>query len=212
VKPISILELEFDTFFGSIGFRRVSEFVGESPAFKNADYICQAKKIVVELKILDKDFFKDGGVIDRFHSIIPIPKQIDERGFGIYSIKIPNFNREGKIDSIEEPLRRIIKKANRQIKETNRNLLSNDGKGILVLALSGFLSLSLDILVAMISELLTHEFSSISGFIVCTPTLNSPSCISASNEIIGSQIHVIRREISEAWCNFFDQGGHGSAN
>ena len=75
------LELQFDTFFASEGFRRLNEIIGPSPGFQNADYIQLQRRTVVELKILGKDFFINGGIIYRFAGFVPQPVRIDHRGF-----------------------------------------------------------------------------------------------------------------------------------
>ena len=58
------IESQFDFFMKSIGYNRVSEDVGFSPNFDNADYVNKVNKTIVELKILNKDFFENGGDID----------------------------------------------------------------------------------------------------------------------------------------------------
>ncbi len=59
----------------------------------------------------------------------------------------------------------------------------------------------------MICELLSEEFSSVSGFILCTPSWENSICLSASNAN-SLEVHNYRIEIAEAWGNFFDIGGH----
>ncbi len=202
------IEREFDAFFASIQFKRVCEIIGDAPNFNNADYIDLSRKTLVELKILDKDYFYEGGIIDRFCSFVPIPKGINEKGLGLYHLKFPKINREGKIDTFEEPLRRILKKANRQLKETNNNLLAGKGTNLIMFAINRFQSLSPIVIINMICELLEEEFSSVSGFILCTPTINPPSCISASKSSASLESSQCRWEIAEAWGKFFDNGGH----
>jgi hypothetical protein len=161
------IETKFNGFFRSLGFSRVSEIVGDSPSFDNADYIRQVDGLVVELKVLDKDFFQQGGIIDRFCAIVPSPLNVQADGTGIYTIAWPEPNREGRCDTFEEPIRRVLKKANRQLKETNRVLLDSQGNGFAVLFMNGFRSLAPTVVARMISELLASEFSSISGYVLC---------------------------------------------
>ncbi len=161
------IEREFDKLFRSLGFSRVSEHVGESPSFENADYIRQKDHLIVELKVLDKDYFQHGGIIDRFCAIVPAPVHVQPDGPGIYTVTMPDQNREGRSDTFEEPLRRILKKVNRQLKETNRVLFESKGRGFAVLVMNGFRSLAPTVVARMISELLVVEFSGISGFVLC---------------------------------------------
>jgi hypothetical protein len=166
------VEQEFDLFFRQIGFKRISTLVGLSPDFHNADYVNENLKLVVELKILDKDHFQNGGIIDRFHGFvaIPIPGRVDKDGMGVYDSSWPPINREGKNDTFEEPLRKIIKSANRQLKETKAHLFSGHGTGLLMLALNQFRSLSPVAVLTLACALLQDEFSAINGCIVCTPS------------------------------------------
>jgi len=210
-------EIEFDAFFAGIFFERISGIVGPSPDFYNADYINKADRIVVELKILEKDFFIEGGVIDRFHGFVPAPVHVNPGGRGQSTFRLPEINREGKNDTFEEPMRRILKKANRQIKETKKKLLGNSGIGFLMLAANAFRSLRPDWLSRMIGELLSEEFSSIDGYILCTPgwglvpegaDQKSPICM--PNVPYGCPATVKEKcfSIGEAWCRFSDFGGH----
>jgi len=161
------LERKFDDYFQSLGFSRVSEFVGESPGFENADYIRDCDRLVVELKILDKDYFPQVGIIDRFCAIVPAPVNVNPDGTGIYTVSMPKTNREGRGDTFEEPMRRVLKKANRQLKETNRVLFDTEGRGFVVIVMNGFRSLAPTVVARMVSELLAVEFSGISGYILC---------------------------------------------
>jgi hypothetical protein len=83
------IERKFDDLFRSLGFSRVSEFVGVSPAFENADYVRHSDRLVVELKVLDKDYFNQGGIIDRFCAIVPAPVNVRPDGTGVYTVTMP---------------------------------------------------------------------------------------------------------------------------
>jgi hypothetical protein len=165
-KPHEI-EAQFDELFRLIGFRRVSEIVGDSPSFANADYIHQIDRLIVELKVLDKDYFQHGGIIERFCALVPAPVSVQPNGTGVYQIAMPPPNREGRHDTFEEPLRRVLKKANRQLKDTNERLLSSEGRGFVVFVMNGLTSIDPPTVARMVSELLAGEFRSISGYILC---------------------------------------------
>jgi hypothetical protein len=211
------LEHEFDQFFKGIGFKRVTDIIDGTPKFENADYIHNRHRTVVELKIIDKDFFGQGGLIHRLKTIVTVPKVIDENGFGQYEFVLPEMNREGQHDTIEEPLRRIIKKANRQIKETKKYLLNDDGVGFLMLALNMRTSIDPEAFRKLTGELLAREFSSIDGFIVCTPSWGAynretkkehPLCL-PTTPIGGPEI--IRQmcvQLGQEWVNFGNLDGH----
>lgn len=211
------VESEFDIFFARENLQRVSDLVGHSPSFANADYISRAFRVAVELKVLDKDYFAEGGIIDRLCAIVPAPVNVNEDGTGVYTVSFPPPNREGRNDTFEEPMRRILKKANRQLRETIDNVLEGNGTGFLVLAMNRFRSLHMEAVQQLVDELLKDEFSSISGYMLCTPGWG----LLISNQDVGVIGYTwcredLRPELQQAWwelganwCEFAESGGHG---
>jgi hypothetical protein len=211
------VENEFDRFMAELSYTRVSEDIGDSPSFQNADYVNKTDKSVVELKVLQKEFFDNGGLVDSLNAIIINPVNIDDRGIGQYVFTIPNINREGKYDNFEEPLRRVIKKANSQLRETREYYFENEiSWGFLMLAQVGFNQLSPDITAALVQKIVNREFRSIDGVIICTPyhrtrnptTLKiNPECVSVTNEL-----DIIKKkkcmDIADKWVKFLEKGGH----
>jgi hypothetical protein len=59
------VEKAFDVVVGEIGGGRVSDRVGPSPPFDNADYVFDRCKVIVELKCLEEDKIKDAGMIEK---------------------------------------------------------------------------------------------------------------------------------------------------
>lgn len=198
------LEKLFDNYFEAAGFQRVTPLIGESPDFDNADYIDFPNLIIAELKIIEKDYFKDGGIIDRLNSFIPVsnPKLPYGRRLppGQYYINFPGLNREGKSDTFEEPLRRVLKKANRQIKETKEKLFVDKAYGFVFLAINMHTLIDIELISALAQQLLVNEFSSIDGFIVGAPVL-------AFNGYDPCCIHVVRAGVSEQFENICDSLG-----
>jgi len=212
-------EKEFDTFVASLGFIRVSNEIDKTPSFKNADYVNKKEKIVIELKVLDKDHFKNGGVIDFLNALIIQPTNIDENGYGQYTFSLPSLNRENKNDSFEEPLRRILKKANRQIKETKQYYFSEKySSGYIIIAQSSLASLNPLITAQLVKELLDREFSSIDGAIICSPygsqidpttMTRNPECISVTKEN-NKKLKTECMRIADDWIKFYENNGHKS--
>lgn len=211
------VENEYDTFTSELGFTRVSEDVGSSPSFQNADYVNKTQEIIVELKILQKEFFENGGVINSLNAIVIKPLDINTKGPGQYKFTLPNLNREGKHDDFEEPLRRILKKANRQLKETKKYYFDDKSSlGILLLSQVGFSQLEPDVTALVVQKIINQEFSSIDGVIICTPYSRSknsitlrtdPICVSVTNEIDPWKKKKCL-EIADKWVEFFEKGGH----
>jgi hypothetical protein len=220
MKRSADLERDFDQFFASVGFQRVSDIVGQTPPFPNADYIALQSNTVVELKVMDKDFFAEGGVIDRFCGFVPKPMNVDDRGYGAYSVAWPAMNREGRCDTFEEPLRRVLKKANRQVRETINRLLDGTGWGFVFIALNGFASVHPELVRRMVDALLTDEFSALTGYILCTPGWgiipggsNVAEGFCHGSVLVGTppEIESMWNTIGENWCHFATAGGHADA-
>lgn len=208
------IEKKFDDLFRSLGFSRVSDFIGNSPSFDNADYLRRSDRLVVELKVLDKDYFQQGGIIDRFCTIVPAPVSVQPDGAGLYTVAWPAPNREGRCDTFEEPIRRVLKKANRQLKETNRVLLDSEGRGFVVIVMNGFRSLAPPVVAEMVSNLLIAEFSGISGYVLCA---SSPEvwCLSSMSPDLNQTEYDTWYSIAERIGDYLEleiepQAGQGS--
>ncbi len=210
-------ELEFDRFVETLGYQRVSDDVGFSPIFENADYVNKENRITIELKIINKEYFENGGIIDSFKSVIIKPVSIDERGSGQYTFQLPEFNRENKHDNFEEPLRRILKKANKQLKETRSYYWGdNESFGFLILAQVGLAMISPEITGQLVRKILNKEFHSIDGAITCTPYFSlidpatmrrNPECVSVTKEI-NLKAKKLCIDIANKWIKFYENGGH----
>jgi hypothetical protein len=217
MKTPTELENEFNVLFEGLGYSRVSEIVGHSPTFANADYVNADKGIVVELKIIDKDFFENGGIIESLNTFVTVPKNIDEEGFRQYTFSLPNKNREGKVDTMEEPLRRVLKKANKQLRETKTELLKGEGIGFIVIALNMKTLIDPEKIRELVANLVSREFSSIAGFIICTPTWGKldretgrlqSMCLPTTEYGCSEDIRLSCNEIGQEWCKFINNGGH----
>lgn len=209
-------EKEFDFFFKNIGFERISDDVGPSPVFQNADYIHKTKNIIVELKVLFKEQFPEGGFIQPLNAIIFKPKSLDDRGLGQYLFSLPERNRNGTIDNISEPIRRILKKANKQLRESRGHYFKNaPSSGYVILAQTGLESLSPEVTGHVVRNSLVGEFSSIDGVIVCTPHFRTrnpftleinPECVSITKDVIPN-LKSQCVELAENWVLHFENGG-----
>lgn len=216
MKSLKEIEQEFDVFFESLRYSRIDLDVGSSPTFANADYINKSNKTIVELKIINKEFFPKGGVIDSLNALILQPTNIDDKGLGQYTFELPKINREGKHDRFEEPLRRIIKKANKQIKQTKEYYDDNRFSGFVIIAQVGLTSLSTVVTAQLVRKIIQHEFSSINGAIICSPyekNINpltqetNPECVSVTNEA-NSHLRSKCVFIADSWIKFLESAGH----
>lgn len=168
-KPVDQIEGDFDRFFKSIGFHRVEELTGRAPAFSNADYYSHNGPIVVELKVITKDYFEHGGFVNRLHAIVPVPVNVDSDGYGVYKVSVPHLEAGGKMDSLEPQLRRLLRKADVQISETVKHVLEGKGIGFVFIALHGFVSAHPSVVYNLLRELFQGgDYPNIAGFIVCS--------------------------------------------
>ena len=208
------IEKEFDTLMESINYERVDDYINKSPDFSNADYINVNKKIVAELKVIDKDFFKKEGV--DLQAIVPIPIDVKPNGQGFYEFKVLKPNENIRLDTLEEPLRRIIKKANKQLRETNEKLLNSEGVGFLILAINMNTVIDPRIIQQLVLKFLKKEFKSIMGVIFCTPKVGpvlengffQPFVLHCQDARLSKKDEKELMFLVNSWGNFIDNDGH----
>jgi len=171
-KPHAPLPVEetFDRFIELAGGTRVSSLVGQSPAFANADYTFLGQQVVVELKELTTDWpqLKEyqqkigdlwlrcelAGRVTELHAVgkLPIPRDV----------------RREFLQLLRKPIKRVLEKANRQIRDTHANLQHQAGLGIVLLVIDGLLTVAPQFLMALVSKILLHDYSSITGIVMVT--------------------------------------------
>lgn len=180
-EPLPV-ELTWDTFIKSIGGDKISEIVGSSPSFENADYWDENKKFILELKEIETEFSDS---LD-FKRISPLLERLMKEDpewrpflFGGNN-NYPEWFHFEHIRLFRDPIARIIKKANRQIRSTKENLSLIDAQGILLFVNDGFTSLSPDIVRLVAGDILTQAYSSIDCFIYLT--------VNRYVEVVGSDI------------------------
>ncbi|NLW19532.1 MAG: cell division protein ZapA [Candidatus Cloacimonetes bacterium] len=210
------VEAEFDLFLAGLGYSRVCDDVGPSPSFKNADYVNKERRIIIELKSIDKEHFPHGGIIPAINAIIIQPIDINSNGTGQYEFTID--------EGFEKSLRSKLKEANRQIRETKEYYgYTDEDMGFVILAQLGFESLDPLITFKVATELIERElkskdqkFKSIDGVLVCSPRgalINPTSQTSNHAAVSGGKLmkadsNDVIREIGERWLTFYSLGGH----
>ena len=156
----------------------VREFRGElishrlppSPSFDNADFYFPEWNVVTELKCLQTDFPQLQLYQDKFADLQK--KWISEGKMTFAMIfgnePLPAELRHQYIRLFRKPLQRIIEKGNKQIKETKLNLGFDIYQGLLIIINDGLYGLPTIATVALISDILINNFSSIDGFVYLT--------------------------------------------
>ena len=162
-EPLPV-EVTFDHFVLGVGGRRVSDVLPKSPDFDNADYLFDPPGVVAELKEVDTEFgsapaFQKGFDILMTRLLAENPKWRPAL-FGGPST-YPRWFYPEFVRLFRPPVSRILKKANRQIRETKSYLGNSSPNGVLFFVNDGFTSLGPDLVQSLACNLLTSSYSSI---------------------------------------------------
>ena len=173
--------------------QRVTELVGVNPSFDNADYVFPEDNIVAELKSLEKDFLSDPAAGDKMHELYN--RWLDEGkdvpfiyGAGVLRTdQIPVECARELIGIFKNKFESaVLRKANRQIRETKENLNHPDAVGLLLLSNEGNFAFD----PAMVAHVLFHslgsKFSSIEHVIFFSANLRVQTASSAPAPLFAS--------------------------
>lgn len=164
------VEQTVDRLVDLAGGKRVSEIVGHSPGFQNADYVFASSEIVVELKELTTDWPKRKDFQERIGAMwagfVREGRLSDAHLSG--SEEIPRDVQRQFLDLLRKPVKRVLEKANRQIRETNARLGYENGQGVLLLVVDGVLTVAPMLLMSLVCKILSHGYSSIKCLVLMT--------------------------------------------
>jgi hypothetical protein len=161
-----------------VGGQRVRELVGENPPFDNADYLFTKDNIISELKDLEKDFLSDPTVNDRMQEMYN--RWLDE------GKEIPTMYGEGVLQTDQIPVEcarklmgifkdklesAVLRKANRQIRETKEKLNYPNALGLLLLSNEGNFVFDPEMTAHVLFHSLGAKFSSIEHVILVSANL-----------------------------------------
>lgn len=168
--PIPV-EASWREFVTTIAGTVLEDALPKQRNFENADFAFFGASVVVELKELETEFSSSPKFQAGFDSLMQrlIAEDPDWRpslfgGLG----KLPKWFTPEFVRLFRTPLSRVLKKANRQIRETKNHFEIQVPTGIFLLANDGFTAIGPDLIRAQISELLTHSYSSIDCFVYLT--------------------------------------------
>lgn len=129
---------------------------------QNADFLYRHNRVVIELKVLETEFLDAPSVVSKIESAFDRNPKDDPN-----DLTTPLGRELLKI--LRAPLQRIIKKANRQIRETKQELGLVGWRGIIVIVNDGFRALAPDLVMRLCSDILAGEsYSSADAFIYQT--------------------------------------------
>lgn len=169
-KPALPTEETFDRFVKSFEGQKISDLLSGNPSFQNADYLFPNENVIAELKTLQTDF----GTTDSFRAkhIELVKKYLSESRMTLsaifHSAEQPKEYIGDLLRLFRPALSRILKKANKQLKDTKRELKLPNTPGILLLINDDFLSLEPRFITSIICEILSHSYSSIDAFVYLT--------------------------------------------
>ena len=168
--PIPVEETWQD-FVRHVGGQVVTDFLPEPRKFENADFYFPELGVVAELKEIETEFSKTPAFVAGFDELMnrlvtekPDWKPVMFGGSGEY----PNWFVSEFIRIFRSPISRILKKANRQIRDTKSHLGIKEQTGLLLLVNDGFTSLEPHFVRTLACNLLSHSYSSIDCFLYLT--------------------------------------------
>jgi len=158
-------------FIRHVGGTVVEDVLPNPRTFENSDFYFPELRIVAELKEIETEFSQSQSFASGFGQLMERVVREDPAWkpslFGGDGKFPPWFQREF-IRLFRPPISRILKKANRQIRETKNFYGVHDSKGVLFLVNDGFQSLGPEPIQALACNLLVNSYSSIDCFVYLT--------------------------------------------
>lgn len=214
--PLAV-EATWTEFVVAVGGKRIADILSKSPGFDNADYLFEDVSAVLELKEIETEFLRTKAaqsglevLLARLVKEYPTWRPILLGGDGRY----PAWFRTEFIRLARTPILRILKKANRQIRETKDFFGLDKPHGTLIFVNDGFTGMAPDLVHALACDALVHSYSSIDCFLYVT--LNRYVEVAGSNEpqLIWSPSYSDRAtdqlvqfidELGRKWFRFLEQ-------
>ena len=169
-NPIDV-ESTWREFVRLVGGHVVEDLVSEPRTFKNADFFFPSLPGVAELKEIETEFDKSTVFREGFLSLLERVKKEDQNWRPLLfggSGKYPKWFTLELIHLFRPPLSRILKKANRQIRETKAHLQISNPTGILVFVNDGFTALDPHFVRILVCDILVGSYSSIDCILYIT--------------------------------------------
>lgn len=168
--PIDV-ETSWRDFVQLVGGQVVEDIVPEPRTFENADFLFPSAGVVAELKEIETEFDRSAAFREGFRSLISRVMKEDPSWrpllFGGSGAHPKWFSRE-LIRLFRPPLSRILKKGNRQLRETKAHFNITTPSGMLVMVNDGFTALEPHYVRALACDLLVNSYSSVDCFLYMT--------------------------------------------
>ncbi|EIQ0253843.1 hypothetical protein LUI43_004126 [Escherichia coli] len=210
IGPHSPLPVEktFHSFVREFGGCIISDVLPGNPSFENADYSFMDNKIIGELKEIETEFLDQEGAKIKFSKIME--KLLNECPHWKPSLMggsdyYPDWFKIEFIRLARPGITRILKKANKQIKETKKYFNVPNANGVLFFINDGFTGISPFLVQALACDALTHSYSSIDCFLYMT--LNRYVEIEGSNEPKLIWCPIYSNRVDDSFVDFIDNLG-----
>ncbi|ALF58635.1 hypothetical protein [Psychrobacter urativorans] len=156
----------------------LSDDFGTSVDFANADFWFEKDRVIIELKEIQTEFLDKNK--EKIQDLINKYVKKDNLSLkDIFAGNFPDSFWSDYVRLVRPAISRILRKANKQIKETRKYLEYPEARGIVVLVNDGFTSFSAQTVLGLVCNILVNIYSSIDGFVLLT--VNSYVAIENSN-------------------------------
>jgi hypothetical protein len=172
------IETAFGDFVEEFGGEIIDKSLSANPS-NNADYLFRNESVIAELKCLHKDFFTSNDYQDKMFNIY---RKWEREGLidlnRLHRIRrkeerLPKDRLRELADLMKPPIEGIIKKANKQIRESKKYFGLPDATGLLLLANEGNYILTPETMSWLLQRILFADlFSSIDEIVYFTVNLN----------------------------------------
>lgn len=165
------VEDTWQKFVRHIGGTVVEDVLPNPRKFENADFYFPDTQIIAELKEIQTEFSESQSFVTGFGELMERVVRDDPAWrpalFGGDG-RFPPWFRSEFIRLFRPPISRVLKKANRQIRDTKEFFGIRASKGVLLFVNDGFQSLGPEPIQALACSLLADSYSSIDCFIYLT--------------------------------------------
>jgi len=206
-NPIDI-EVEFDRCIGNIGGLRVDKLPDASTNSANADYIFEDYEVIAELKCLQDNKLNDRELNKKLQKLhqkwtaqgyrIPITND----GFRATMQGLNQKQSREVLNVYAKPIKKVITKANKQIKETRKTLNKEHYKGVLLLANDGNYALDPEHIYHILSIAMRDSYSGINAVIFFTVNMPGNADFTNVDTLVWSNLN--RPNIEPVENQFFE--------
>ncbi len=174
------VEKELDRCVTAIGGQLVRDLVGSSPNFNNADYLFDEHGVVAELKILSVDQMREQNIREKMTEIYREALEQGETDVIVYGeatvssdhLSAQYARRIGEV--YRTPVQGVVKKANKQIRQTKEKLGLSEHSGLLILVNDNHIALEPQHVDWVMRETLKNRnYSSIDSVLYFTANLKA---------------------------------------